>query len=151
MGTCFPINTLTWDVSLSFISIKILTQAHITVVAHGWQQANNIHVCWFNFDDPAQRNSCKATKEPINCHGSSGDRTHYPQTETTPPAARCSAHSFHATEIVSKTQSQWLYILSVNFDALAQGKPTNEPINCRGSSGDLTHYLQTGETPHIYI
>ena len=44
----------------------------------------------------------------INYLGTSGDRTQYLQTEAkTPPAANCPACSIHATESVSKTQSQW--------------------------------------------
>ena len=63
--------------------------------------------CWFNFDALAQRNAYKPTKEPVGYHGPSGDRIQLLQTEATPPAASCPARSFHATEIVSKTQFQW--------------------------------------------
>ena len=66
-----------------------------------------MHIYWFNFDTLAQGNAYKPTKEPMNYRGPSGDRTHYLQTEATPPAASCTARSLHATEIVSKTQSQW--------------------------------------------
>ena len=43
-----------------------------------------------------------------------------------------------------------IHICWFNFDALAQGnayKPTKEPINYRGPSGDRTHDLQTEATP----
>ena len=67
----------------------------------------DMHICWFNFDALAQGNAYKPTKEPINYRGPSGYRTRHLLTEATPPAASCSAISFHDTEIVSKTQSQW--------------------------------------------
>ena len=60
----------------------------------------------FNFDALSQGNAYEPTKEPINYRGASGDQNHYLQTEATPPAAGCPARSLHATEIVSKTQSQ---------------------------------------------
>ena len=66
-----------------------------------------IHICWFDFNALAQGNVYKPTKEPINYRGPGGDRTHDLQTEATPPAASCPARSFHATTIVSKTQSYW--------------------------------------------
>ena len=58
-------------------------------------------------DALSQRNAYKPTKEPINYREPSGYRTQYPQTEATLPVASCPARSFHATEIVSKTQSEW--------------------------------------------
>ena len=61
-----------------------------------------IHIRWFNFDALAQGNAYKPTKEPINYHGPSGDRTHDLQTEATPPAASCPARTLHVTEIASK-------------------------------------------------
>ena len=61
----------------------------------------------FNFDVLAQGNAYKPTMEPINYSEPSGDRTRYLHTEAIPPPASCPARSFHATEIVSKTQSQW--------------------------------------------
>ena len=55
---------------------------------------------------------------------------------------------------ISCTHSIYIYIYIhicwFNFDALAQGnayKPTMEPINYRGPSGDRTHDLQTEATP----
>ena len=57
---------------------------------------------WFNLDTLAQGNAYKPTKEPINYRGPSGDRSHYLQLETTPPAASCTARSLLATEIVLK-------------------------------------------------
>ena len=65
-----------------------------------------IIICWFYLDALAHENAYKPTKEPITYRGPGGDRTHDPQTEATPPAASCPARSLHATEIVSKTQSQ---------------------------------------------
>ena len=59
-------------------------------------------ICWFNFDALAQGNTYKPTKEPINYRGLHGDWTHNLQTEATPPAASCPAHSLHAIEILSK-------------------------------------------------
>ena len=55
--------------------------------------AGDIHICWFNFDALAQGNAYKPTKEPINYRGPGGDRTHDLQTEATPPAASCPAHT----------------------------------------------------------
>ena len=66
-----------------------------------------IYFCWFNFDALAQGNAYKPTNEPINYRGPGGDWTHDLQIEATPPAASCPARSLQATEIVSKTQSQW--------------------------------------------
>ena len=60
------------------------------------------HVCWFNLDAMALGNVYKLTKEPVNYRGPCGERTHYFQTEATPPAASCQARSLHATESVSK-------------------------------------------------
>ena len=58
---------------------------------------------WFNFDALAQGNAYRPIQEPINYRESSGDRTRYLQTEATSPADTCPAGSFHATEIVSKS------------------------------------------------
>ena len=69
-----------------------------------------IHICWYNFDALAQGKACKPTKEPVNYCRPSGDRTHDFQTEATPPAASCPAHSLPATEIVSaKLHHKLLY------------------------------------------
>ena len=70
-----------------------------TPVCFNFELAIYIFV-WFDFDALAQGNAYKPTKEPINYHGPCGDRTHNLQTEATPPAASCPAHSLHATEIV---------------------------------------------------
>ena len=40
-------------------------------------------------------------KEPTNCHGARGDRTHDVQAEERSPAASCPAYSFHIADTVS--------------------------------------------------
>ena len=46
-------------------------------------------------------------QKPMDYRGPAGDRTRDLQAEATPPAASCPVRLPHATEIVSKTHSQW--------------------------------------------
>ena len=134
------------------------------------------HTCLFDFDALAQGNAHKPTKELINYRGPSWDWTHYLQTEATPsapvhfmPLKLCLKTQFqwHARYCTGQLTTQVpistpvcvsfelcpgsgdIHSCWFNFDDLVQGnacKPTKEPINYRGPSGDRTHDLMTVAT-----